>query len=334
MSEPRCRWVASDQPRAVVGRHHDECPEVDWHPPLAWVDCPGCAPCPLRHCCDCGITHVAALTCPECIGAARDTLAEIVRMHDALPDEAVSRGAQSEAFHLAGPTANPEAWQQRGRYGHRYERDSRLGENHPLWVLGTWDLAVTELYKHRRMTAISVESAADYLGRNLTDLAQDVDFAFDDFANSLRECASHLEAVLHDGEQVERGAPCLRCKKPVTKTTEAGKTIIRCEPCRRTLSDNEYRLAVRAAHTAHADRLNVTDMAERIGVSESAIRRWANVVRTQRDGEPPVEHPPLLRSCGRDGTGRKVYRVADAQTVRDAGDNRRQGATVSNEGVA
>lgn len=329
-----CRWAGRNRPRVLRDQHGDECPELGWHPPLAWTDCSGCAACRQHHCGVCGIEHVDRLTCPGCIGDVRSHLDEIARMTDKLPSEAQTRGAQSEAFHLAGPVANPEAWQQRGRYGHKYTAESRLGENHPLWVLGTWDLAVAEHYGHRRTASITVASAADYLARNLTELAQDIDFAFDDLAQDLRHCQSHLEDVLHDGEQVEKGAPCLRCKQPVIKTTEAGTTTVRCDRCRHTLSDNEYRLAVRATHTAHADRLNVADMAERIDVPESTIRRWANVLRIQRDGEAAVEVQPLLRSCGRDTSGRKVYRVADALTIKTAGDNRRRSGTVSIEGVA
>jgi hypothetical protein len=323
-----CRWVASTQPRAVIGRHDEDCDDET---------CRGCQPCPGPHCGTCGVIHpVVGLHCPGCIGDAREDLTEIVRLTADLPDEAETRGAQSEAFDLAGPTANPEAWRQRGKYGHRYSTEERLGDNHPLWVLGTWDLAVTEHYgRGRRTTVITVESAASYLGRNLTDLAADPDFAFEDLARELRSCRGHLEAVLHDGEQAEKGAPCLKCMRPVTRTVEAdGKIRHWCSRCRRSLTDNEYRLAVRQAHMAHADRLNAADMAVRIEVPESTIRRWANVLRLQREGESVVELDPLMRSCGRDSQNRKMYRVDDALKIRDGGGDRRRSGSVSKDGAA
>lgn len=236
-----------------------------------------------------------------------------------LPDEAEHRGPTSEAAHLAGPTADPAAWEQRRAYG--YSGGDVLGEEHPLWVLGSWDLAVADHLGHlRRSGRITVESAGHYLDGNLADLAEDPDFDFPKLAGQLRRCRAHLEAVLHDGEQVEQGAPCLACRRPVTRTTgDDGRTTFECRRCRRTLTDNEYRLAVRAAYLAHADRLPAVYLAERIGVPASTIRRWANVRREQPDGQDPVELPPILRSCGRDTKGRKLYRVADAEHVRDNG---------------
>lgn len=255
----------------------------------------------------------------------RDDLAEIPTLAAALPPEARNRGVASEAFHLNGPTASHAQWDQRVAYGHHYAPDDHLGENHPLWVLGDWDQRITTALLHTRLTKVTVPSAASYIARNLTDLAHLPDFPLDELANQVHSCRLHLEDVLHAGEQIEKGAPCLTCKRPlIRKTLDDGKVTFHCERCHRTLTANEYRLAVHAAHLAHADRLNASDLADRIGVPVSTIRRWANVIRIQKPGEAPVEIPALMKSCGRDGNKLKVYRVAEALRIKEAGgDNRR-----------
>lgn len=327
-----CYYRGKHEPRALRGRHDDGCVEAAWHAPLVWVDCDGCTPCWLNHCANCGMTHVDDLVCHGCIGDVREDLHAIVKLSADLPAEAESRGVQSEAFHLAGPVANPAAWRQRGQYGHKYPSDARLGEDHPLWVLGTWDMLVTELLGHTRTGRIGIDSAADYLDRNLTDLAQNPDFGFQDLGRELSHCRSHLDLSLHDGEQIEKRAPCLTCKRPLVLDKVGERVRYRCTKCRRDLTENEYRLAVRAAHVAHADRLCIDDMADRLSIKASTLRRWANVVRVQRPGSKPIEHPPLIRSCGADTSGRKVYRVADVEAVRDAGGDRRRSGIVSTDG--
>lgn len=237
-----CKWAGSDQPRVVSGRHDEDC-DGD--------ECAGCQPCTENHCGTCGMTHVGTdLNCAGCIGEARTNLAEIVDRAPRLPHEAVTKGVASEAFHLAGPTANPAAWQQRGRYGHKYAHDARLGENHPLWVLGTWDLAVTQHYGHHRTAAITVDSAADYLGRNLTDLAQDADFAFDALASDLRDCLSHIEAVLHDQAQGDRAnVGCFECGRQLERklVKDGFEDFWTCQGCRRRYTYAEYNFALRAS---------------------------------------------------------------------------------------
>jgi hypothetical protein len=279
--------------------------------------------------------------CAECLAETRDALREIARLCDALPEEVEHRGVHSEAMMLLGPTADPEA------VGH-VEASIAAGrlpadwldvadhELHPLFVLGSWDMVVRDALEHDEPAdRLTVATAVDYLDRQLTYLGGYEHVPFEDLARDLRRCRAHVEQVLHDGEQVEHGAPCLTCKRPVTRSMgDDGEYHYRCERCRRDLTANEYRLAVRAAHVAHADRLNVEDMAERIRVPASTIRRWANVLRHQRAGGEPVEHPPLIRSCGRDDRGRKVYRVDDALKVRDGGGDRRRSGTVSIDGVA
>jgi hypothetical protein len=267
---------------------------------------------------------------------ARTHLHEILRLTAELPDEAITRGTTtSEAAHLNGATANPDAWYQRIAHGWTPSPDN-ADHHHPRWVLAIWDRNVRTHYGHGpRVTAPTITSMAAYIDGNLTDLAASETFRFDLMADALSACQSHLESVLHDGEQIESGAPCMTCHRPIRKdTTDPDNPTYRCTTCRRDLNANEYRLAVQAAHLKHADRLNVTDLADRLDIKPSTLRSWASVVRIQPPGKEAVELGPLLRDCGRDSAGRKVYRVAEALRIKRAGgDTRRSGATVSNAGA-
>lgn len=323
-----CRYAGPGQPR-VTRDHVDDCPDET---------CRGCRPCREPHCRVCGMAHIDG-TCAECLAETRDNLRAIGRLCGALPEEVEHRGVHGEAMMLLGPAADPEA---RGHLeasvaAGRIPADwIEVADNelHPLFVLGTWDMVWRDALDHDEPAErLTVETAVDYLDRQLTYMAAYPHTSFSDFASRVSACRNHVEAVLHDGEQVEQGAPCLTCKRPVTRSMDSdGDYAYRCERCCRDLSANEYRLAVKAAHVAHADRLNVDDMAERIRVPASTIRSWASTLRVQRRGESTIEHPPLIRSCGRDGSGRKVYRVADTLAVRDAGGDRRRGGTVSIDG--
>lgn len=291
-----CRFVATDQPRAIKSRHADDCPERAWHAPLAWADCQGCDPCPLRHCGTCGHRHVDRLTCPTCVGEAREHLAFIRASDDSLLTEATHKGVDSEAADLHGAAARPEAWRQRRRHGFTPHADDVVGETHPLWVLGTWDLLIAEHYGHRRTGRLTIDSAAGYLASNLSDLAQDDDFAFEDLARDLRICASHLEAVLHDGEQVDTGAPCMTCGAPLERTWGllAAADGWRCPRCRTESTESQYRFAVMHLHREEAEWLTDRDMELRTGVKAGTVREWA------RRGHVDKRHD----------SGRVVFRVA------------------------
>ena len=308
-----CKPNGEHQPRIIIGRHRDDCPRDD---------CTGCQPCTQPHCRVCGIAHHAG-ACPECVGEARENLREIGRMCGDLPVEVEHRGVNGEAMVLLGPNADPEARGHLeasvacGRVPAEYLEHADH-ELHPLFILGTWDMLWRDALEHDDpRDQLTVATAIAYLNQQLTYMAGYPWAPFEDFARALRQCRTHLERVLRDGEQIEKGAPCLTCRTPVTRTTMAdGETGYRCERCRRDMTQNEYRLAVKAAYVAHADRLNITDLADRIDVPASTIRRWASVRRISRPGKPVTEEPPLLRPCGRDGQKRNVYRVSDAERLR------------------
>lgn len=230
----KCKWAGSDQPR--------ELPNGD--------------PCPERHCGTCGHRHVEQLTCPDCVGQAREHLRGIVTRVAEIPDEAVTKGIDSEAAMLDSAPADPAAWRQRRRYGYRDGTEVRtkdggfVGEDHPLWVLGTWDLLVTEHYGHKRTKRITLERARDYLAANLTDLAQDPDFPFSDLAGDLRRCHGHLEDVLHDQARGDiANVGCFECSGDLErKLTDQGfDDHWTCQRCRRRYTYAEYNFALRAS---------------------------------------------------------------------------------------
>jgi hypothetical protein len=340
-----CYHAGRDQPRMVRKRHDEDCPEARWRPPLVMVECDGCQECTEPHCLvqwhgergDCE-THAESV-CPSCLGKVREHVEEIVRLSGLpLVAEVLTKGAASEAADLLGPAADPKQWRQRGDYGHRFDADSRVGwHTHPLSVLGWFDMIVTEHLGHSRTTRITITRAAGYLDRNLHFLAADIEFDFADMANTLADCRGHLERVLHDGEQVERGAPCLKCGTRVVRQLDKdGRVSYRCERCREDITDSGYLFAQKAQRLKDADRLTADDMAARTGVPAGTIRRWANVRNIEG-----IDYEPLFKSPSRNGMGHKVYRVSDVEAVRDSGGDKRGTATldgasgtVSNEGAA
>lgn len=331
-----CRWVSRTEPRTLPGHHLADC---DGAP------CRGCQPCPERHCAICGREHVTVDgrgtdgTCGTCLADTRTNLHQIETYSRSLPAEALHRGVHSDAAAYAGPTITTpdgiEAWRNRvlsamwGRIP-PVEEDDR----HPEWVLGTWEMLVREHLNQPSRARIQLGAARAYLDQHLTRLAHDPEFPIEELARDLRHCVAMLEELLHAGEQIEEGAPCLDCSQPVTRhTDDTGRVTYTCDRCRIELTENQYRLTVQAAHVYYADRLCVVDLAQRLDAPESTIRRWASTVTIQRRGEEPREIPPLLRSCGRDTRARKVYRVADAQAILSAGGDHRRSGTVSNDGA-
>lgn len=312
MSETTCRWVASDQARIVPGRHEDGCNDET---------CRGCQECRENHCDVGGTAHVptAGAGCPSCVGTTREDIAEIVRMTHALPTEVTHRGTASLAMTLLGPAADPEA------RGHQ-EASARAGripelwtdgndDRHPLWVLGVQAMVYRAEFEHDEPTTLAtVDTEAAYLDRHLTRISTWPHLRFGDMAREIRHCRGHIEDVLHDGERETIGAPCVKCQtRTVRHQDDEGHEWWWCKRCKRNLSPDQYRLACRVAYVAHASRLPAIDLADRINVPASTIRRWAGTRHTE-DGD---DLPPLLPYVGRDHNGRKVYSVEDAECLRD-----------------
>jgi len=299
-----CKFAGNDRPRVLVERHDVGCDAES---------CGGCLPCSSGHCRVCAFTHVDG-TCAECLAETRGALRDIARMCDALPAEVAHRGIEGEAMMLLGPAADPEARGHleasilAGRVPEDY-LDAADGEMHPLFVTGTWDAVWRDALEHDEPTErLTVASAVDYLDRQMSYMAGFEHVPFEDFSRELRACRTHLERVLHDGEQVDTGAPCLTCG--VRQVREWGKLAAadgwRCPKCRTFSTEDQYRLAVANQHLAAAEWLTAIDCAawlasddeavmDAVVVTAGTIRSWATKGRIKK----------------RRDSGRTVYLRAD-----------------------
>ena len=310
------------------------------------------------------------LICPSCIATTREHIADIVRDAALMLPEAIHRGINSEAANLAGPAPHPGTararWEQ-GRSqaqaaafdGERFDAETynrlvdRLPDDdpqHPYAVLGRWELMLREDYGPATHEPITVASAAKYLNAVMHRLANDPMQDFPLFARDMRRCRAHLAAVLRANPQIERGAPCHLCDTGTFvkhyaealghygRRDRAGYLLDdeghripadewRCRHCGATLSDESYRRIVEASYVATADRLSMSDLATRTQIPKSTLKRWAS-----GEWKRGTWVEPSLVAVGLSGTGRKLYRVDDALTLR-AGRNGDPSGMVSLEGV-
>jgi hypothetical protein len=302
MSETTCRWVASDQPRVLSGRHAADCADDG---------CRGCEPCRESHCPCCRRTH-AANVCAECLAATRDDLRQIAELCGALPEEAEHRGVNGEAMMLLGPTADPEAWRNRamsamrGRVDAAYLEDCR-DEQHPLWVLGSWEQAWRDHRDQPTDLRATLPRLVDYLDRQMHVMAAEAEVPFEDFARDLRGCRGHLEDVLRDGERPETGAPCPECGRALVKVygDQAKDDRWTCpgRNCRAWYTDHDYRARVTDDYRANADKLTAPDIEAQYRVPAGTLRQWASRGH--------------VRKRGRDDSGRMLYDVRDTLTMRE-----------------
>lgn len=326
-----CYHVAADQPRYVRNRHEDDCPATNWHPPLAPPECAGCQECARPHCLiqwhgdrgDC-LTHAESV-CPACLGKVREHIDEIVRLSGMpLLEQVIRKGSpDTEAADLLGPVADQGQWRSRIEQGVIHDPEATLGGNHPLWVLGRWDMLVTEHLGHRRTRKVKIRSAGRYLDTNLTWLAVDPSFDIALFAREIAECRQHLERVLQEGEQVETGAPCMECGGTLRRVWQgdplpwkhrddshppAPEDCWACSRCKVWRDDRKYRLNVSDLHTGEAAWLTSGAMEIRTGVRAGTVREWARRIESAfRTREPLVRK----RRHG----GRTEYAVEDVERV-------------------
>lgn len=316
-----CRYNGLDRPRLIRNRHSDDCADDT---------CRGCLECTESHCLVCGIEHLVGV-CPGCVGDAREDLAEIIRMCDDLPAEVVERGVDSDAFDLAGPVADVEA------YGHR-TMSALMGRTdaswlstaddlaHPLWALGTAELRGREaLGLPEPDGRVTVKAAGAWLDGRLSILAACSDHDWDEMRRDLSACRRYMERVLHDGEQVETGAPCMACHLRLLRVWRGGELPWEhrdgshpiasedgwaCRRCREWHTEDRYRLAVaqeaheqRVAAWREADRLTAPQMEAAHGIKPGALTGWAS--------------KGLVTKHGLDAEGRMLYDVADVKRVAD-----------------
>lgn len=283
-----CKWNGSGNPRTIVGRHDDDCSRDE---------CAGCQPCIEPHCRICGIAHSEG-ACAECLAEARGNLHEIARMCDSLPDEVEHRGTDGEAMMLLGPVADPEARGHleasiaAGRVPADY-LEAADSDQHPLFVLGSWDSVWRDALEHDEAETLTLVGAVDYLDRTMTYMGGYEHVPFEDFARDLRRCVAHLEAVLHDGEQLDRGAPCMKCGRPLTRTWGAEEKADgwECRRCREQSTAAQYQLAVKADYIRQAEWLTDADCVTRIQnertepgdpFSTATIRSWATKGKVEK----------------------------------------------------
>ena len=306
-----CKWNGSDRPRTVTGRHGDDCQRDE---------CPGCQPCHQPHCRVCGVAHAAG-TCAECMAETRDALHDIARKSGALPEEVENRGINGEAMMLLGPVADiearqhveasylagrlPEGWivAAHGKGCPLLVNEACVGcaggETHPVTVLLTWQMVWRDALDHDEAGDNELATAVDYIDRTMTYMGGYEHVPFEDFARDLRRCVAHLEAVLHDGEQRDRGAPCMTCNVPLERVwgKDDRHDGWKCPRCKQTSTEDQYRFAVAHLHREEATHLTDRDMEIRTGVKAGTVRVWARRGQVER----------------RLDAGRVLYAVADVE---------------------
>lgn len=240
-----CKWDGKDRPRIIGGRHNESCADDQ---------CRGCQPCTEPHCRVCGTTHATG-TCAECLATARATLHSIAQHCDALPDEVAHRGIDGEAMMLLGPAANPEARGHleasiaAGRVPPDY-LDRADHELHPLFILGCWDMVWRDALEHDETESMDLPGVIDYLDRQMTYMAGYEHVAFEEFADDLRRCETHIRAVLHDQNQGDRAnIGCFECGADIERRLgdDGFEDFWTCTRCRRRYTVAEYNFALRAA---------------------------------------------------------------------------------------
>lgn len=314
-----CKWAGRGNPRVLGNRHAEDC---------RGGECPGCLPCTEPHCRVCGFTHHEG-ACAECMADTRTNLREIARMCGALPAEVAHRGINGEAMMLLGPVSDVERRQHTeasylaGRLpegwivaAHGKECPTLVnepcvgcagGETHPLTILLTWQLVWRDALEHDEAPDAALATAVDYLDRQMTYMGGYSDVPFEDFARDLRRCEAHLEAVLHDGEQVDTGAPCMTCGASLERTwgKDANEDGWACPRCKQRSTEDQYRFAVAHLHREEATHLTDRDMEIRTGVKAGTVRVWANRGEVERKRD----------------AGRTLYSVADVEKRAGVGES-------------
>lgn len=318
MSE--CRYAGRTEPRVLPGRHTGTCRDPE---------CLGCQPCDRSHCRVCGVAHVAG-ACPECMAETREALREIGRLCGSLPEEVEHRGVEGEAMMLLGPAADPEARGHleasalAGRIDPRSIEGDHLrgcrdghclgcaGQLHPAFTLGRWEDVWRDALDHDPPAEVfDMAATVDYLDRTMAYMSTWPHVPFEEFARDMRRCLSHLEAVLHEGEQIDQGAPCMTCNTDLRRVWKgdmmpwSGKHLLHpekaredgwaCPRCRRWHTENQYRAAVLNLHNENAEWLTDTAMEIRTKVKAGTVRVWATRGEVSRKRDQ----------------GRTVYSVAD-----------------------
>jgi transposase-like protein len=304
-----CHWDLRAGQR-MLRTHRAECEDAA---------CPGCLPCPERHCQVCRHAHVTVdghghdRTCATCLAGSRQALQQLGTLAARMLGEAIVHGVRSHASMLAGPAADVEAWGYRrmsalaGRIDAAWLEDCR-DEQHPSWVVGTWDLLARDHLGHERDRP-TLSEARGYLDHHLTRLAHDAAFDFAEMATALTDCVRHLEDVLRDGEREQTGAPCPACGRArLVKVFGLAEKDDRwsCPRCAQRWTDHDYRAKVEGTYMHVAPELTASQIRATYRVPETTVRKWAERGKVHKRG--------------RDSRGRALYDVADVIAARDTPD--------------
>lgn len=352
--EPKCRWVASDQTRVLAGRHIRDCnasgcegcqPCTERHclscgMNHAQVTCPGCLDDARTDLFNIGLlvsriereaphrsveSEAAMLAGPAANPEAwRNNAMSILRgrlcgckPNDCYDDQPMPLEPMcAKCKHLSCQVIRGDVYRCPGKVN--YLEDCR-DEQHPLWVLGTWEQLwrleleqdadrpdANRLSTVRLTNTALITLAAGYLDRLMSLMSTRMEPPFVDFARDLAGCRSHLEDVLHDSRKPETGAPCPLCEKPLEHVYGAEEDddewVCPRASCGQRYSEGDYRAKVTATYRTKAVSLTASDLRAEYRVSESSVRTWAQ--RGQ------------VRKRGKDGQGRMRYDVEDVLTAR------------------
>jgi transposase-like protein len=321
-TETHCRWAGSESPR-LLRSHLRDCESAS---------CRGCQPCGERHCRRCGKEHVtdegrgSDHTCGACLLEARQDLQHCWVTVELIA-EALMSGVASEAAMLIGPAAEDlSVWQRRHRlivnaamaapeHPHHPARRALAAwmadcrdERHPLWVLGTWERLVREhLGLDEPADRVTGSAARAFLDLHLTRLAHDPEFPFEDLAEELGQCRTHLEDAARNSRRLETGAPCIACGR-AELVKDYGKTAAdqvkwTCPKCGQWWDEESYRSKVAAVYLTKAAALTASQIAAVYRVPEGTVRQWALRGHVSKRGF--------------DAQRRQLYDVADTLAKRD-----------------
>ena len=84
-------------------------------------------------------------------------------------------------------------------------------EHHPYAVTTRWQMMLAEDYGDDLPIRLTTSGAVAYLLSRLHRIANDDKQDFPLMGREIRKCRQHLEAVLHNDDRPDRGAPCPDC---------------------------------------------------------------------------------------------------------------------------
>jgi transposase-like protein len=278
----KCRFVAKDQPRAVVDEHFDACEDDG---------CRGCWPCIRRHCDDCGKTHVDGV-CAECIGKTREAIHDIFDLCAQLRADVTSGRRWLDAIAALGSgstDAKGRAWaRERGDDVSHALDESWKDPTPPLVLLVSWEDCWRDYLGHTPDPdkPATIGTAVDYLDQQMTYMATRVDdVPFGDFAREVRRLRAQLEGIVHDERRLQTGTPCLHCRHPLERI-EGRVGVLdrwRCPKCKKEYDEQAYSNALAAGY--RAAQVEVIDgttwaitrkAADEVARSVKTIRTWVN----------------------------------------------------------